>query len=127
MLDKMLKALDAEPWATWLVTADAMEEAGDPRAAGLRELAKHRHYPSCINYKQMSESKPTIKWCWHRHNRNWFPANTHAALPFKVYSNKLIRHYDRYESDGTAIHFDSVAAAVLAAAESWSMLLKKKA
>lgn len=46
-LQAMIQAANSEPWATWLITADAMEEAGEDAEtiAGLRILCEMKYFP----------------------------------------------------------------------------------
>lgn len=119
-LTTMLAAMKEEPWATWRIVADAMEEAGDKRAAGLRMLAKYKMYPE----REPGFGRSENGWYWERSDRGARKFKG-PKLPNKVFKDERITSFDMIE--GYLPHlFETAADAVIEAAGVWSDYLAKR-
>ena len=105
-VERLFAAVAEEPWATMLILADALEEAGDMTAPGYRMLAESKRFPYATTKGD---------WMWYKDEWKEKGKDVRDCLPEDVYEAL----YTRYDTDTFDTHMD----AFNAAATAWSEVL----
>ena len=120
-IDALTLALQRGDHGVLLVLADALEEAGDPRAEGIRQVVTLGHYRihGLLPWEpvELGGYGPTIGWAWIRSP----PFFGRGELPVSIW-DALPRMAEQFQADGEAIfkvypdYLSALAAAGMASA-----------